>query len=327
MSTDGHNRSGGRRNWQVGALLVALGLGLFIGAADGFAEHNHDTSTSSVDWVLTPERANELVTEGDATILDVRGKAAWRAGHLPGAVVVEWQSFTPSEQSRRGRLLESDATLQRRLRALGVSEDKPVVVVGATDGGWGESGRIVWMLRTLGHERAGWVDGGHAAVVAAGASEKSAEAVERGPAEADAGDFTVDRRETWSISRDELREAYDDEGVVLLDTRQAREYAGATPYGESRGGHIPGARHLHFKELLDESGRLKSEATIRKLLAERGLASGESAKRVVTYCTGGVRSAWVASVLIDLGYDDVRNYAGSTWEWASGDAETYLLEQ
>ncbi len=323
MSVDRHNEFGSRRLWQAGALLIALALGVSVGAAQGFAEHSSEPSTASVDWILTPERAKKLVTSRDAKILDVRARAEWRAGHLPGAVVVEWQSFTPDQQSSRGRLLESDATLQRRIRALDVSDEQPVVVVGETDGGWGEAGRIVWMLRTLGHEHAGWVDGGHAAVVGAGAPEKSGAAVERGPAEADTGNFTVDRRGTWSISRDELREVYDDEGVVLLDTREAREYDGGTPYGESRGGHIPGARHLHFKELLDESGRLKSDATIRKLLAERGVESGTL---VVTYCTGGVRSAWVASVLIELGYDEVRNYAGSTWEWASGDAEKYPLE-
>jgi len=36
----------------------------------------------------------------------------------------------------------------------------------------------------------------------------------------------------------------------------------------------------------------------------------------VTYCTGGVRSAMAWVLLRDAGYQDVRNYDGSWWEWA-----------
>jgi thiosulfate/3-mercaptopyruvate sulfurtransferase len=74
---------------------------------------------------------------------------------------------------------------------------------------------------------------------------------------------------------------------------------------------------------LGDDGRLKSEKTIRQMLKARGVRRGS---RVITYCTGGVRSAWVAAVLVDLGYEDVRNFAGSTWQWSAGPASKYPLE-
>jgi thiosulfate/3-mercaptopyruvate sulfurtransferase len=46
-----------------------------------------------------------------------------------------------------------------RGKALGVSGDVPVVVVACSVKGWGEDGRIVWTLRTLGHPAAVFVDG------------------------------------------------------------------------------------------------------------------------------------------------------------------------
>lgn len=36
----------------------------------------------------------------------------------------------------------------------------------------------------------------------------------------------------------------------------------------------------------------------------------------VCYCTGGVRSAWLWFVLKVVGFERVRNYAGSWWEWS-----------
>lgn len=269
------------------------------------------------DWVVGPSEAAAVIEEGNPTVLDTRGRATWKRGHVPGAVPLDWEEFTPSAQAERGRLTRDDAALQEKLRNLGVSSDRPVIVVGSNDGGWGESGRAVWMLRTLGHEAAAWVEGGHEALVSEGIEETTEET------EPERGDFEVERRDDWSIERDELRSIYRDDDVVLLDTREAREYRGETPYGESRGGHIPGAEHLYFKELLRSDGRLIADVRIREKLESAGAEPDDT---VVVYCTGGVRSAWVTSVLVELGYRDVRNYAGSTWEWSAGATEDFPLE-
>jgi thiosulfate/3-mercaptopyruvate sulfurtransferase len=48
-------------------------------------------------------------------------------------------------------------------------------------------------------------------------------------------------------------------------------------------------------------------------------------KAIIAYCTGGVRSAWLVAVLVELGYRDARNYAGSLWQWAAGPKDRYRL--
>ncbi|MEE8408642.1 MAG: rhodanese-like domain-containing protein [Myxococcota bacterium] len=55
---------------------------------------------------------------------------------------------------------------------------------------------------------------------------------------------------------------------------------------------------------------------IRAKLAALGIASDTT---VVTYCTAGVRAAFVQAVLVDAGFGRVANYDGSWWEWASHD--------
>lgn len=311
MIASSTSRTVARAFWPV---LVALCLV----SVPGIAEESGGAEEIRLDWVISVDRAVALIEEGDATVLDARGRGAWKRQRVEGAVPVDWEAFTPESKAARGTLLEDDDELARKLQGLGVSDERPVVVLGAADGGWGEAGRIVWMLRSLGHGAAAWVDGGHEAVVEAGVST-----TDGGDVDKREGEFTVDRRDDWSIDRATLEEIYRGDDVVLLDTREPREYAGKTPYGEARGGHIPGAEHLYFKTLLRDDGRLKAARKIREMLEERGVGPED---RVVTYCTGGVRSAWVASVLVDLGYD-VRNYAGSTWQWASGPADRFPLEK
>jgi len=55
-------------------------------------------------------------------------------------------------------------------------------------------------------------------------------------------------------------------GVVIIDAREDREYTGGTPYGESRGGHVPGAKHVWFKDLISKDGYLLSKEQLAEKL-------------------------------------------------------------
>ena len=104
---------------------------------------------------------------------------------------------------------------------------------------------------------------------------------------------------------------------VFWDTRSAGEYAGTVAgFGSvPRPGHIPGAVHLDWTELLDpESRTLKPAAELRQLLEMRGITPD---KQVASYCNGGARGALAAFVLRILGYDRVQAYAGSFQQWSN----------
>ncbi|MEM9976817.1 MAG: rhodanese-like domain-containing protein, partial [Cyanobacteria bacterium P01_D01_bin.2] len=278
-------------------------------------ETNSQTLPQSLEqrWIVSASAAKQLIDQG-ATLLDTRKRALTR---LQDSIYVDWKQFSPQDAATRGRLLDDDRVLTPKLQSLGISAQRPIVVVANPPSGWGEDGRLVWMLRTLGHSQVVLVDGGFNALVEANVP------IQRGKNEPPVpGDFIVERTSIWEIQRDQLKEQLGMDNLVVVDTREPREYAGKTPYGEQRGGHIPGAVGLYFKEFLAQDGKLLPAGEIRTKLEDAGI-SPET--QVVVYCTGGIRSGWLAAVLATHGYR-VKNYAGSMWEWSASPANSYPLE-
>lgn len=309
-------------SWVALATLTTL-AGCFTSIDDSSEMPPYE---SSGDWIIDGSRALELHAQG-VLFLDARDAAqqGFRRRHVLGSQPIYWSTFSRPEHPERGALLGDDALLEQRLRAVGVRNGEPVVVVGDPAEGWGEDGRIVWMLRALGHGAAHLVDGGLPALIRAGVEMASGEASPVTP-----GNFTVSRDPSLSIDASALSallvtgEHIAPGSARLVDTREAIEFAGQTPYGEERGGHVPGALHLHYVELLDSLGYLKPRAQLLDLLSARGLSPSQD---VIAYCTGGIRSGWFVVVLRDLGFTLSRNYAGSMWEWASLPAEDHPLER
>ena len=96
--------------------------------------------------------------------------------------------------------------------------------------------------------------------------------------------------------------------VAIVDVRASHEYdgTGGAPC-DPRQGHIPGARHLDVRRLIE----LERDEVQREL----GLEAGAE---VVVYCHSGSRSAVAMQLLRGLGYD-ARNYTGSWHEWSRRD--------
>lgn len=303
----------------AGLLAAALALACSLGSV-GFSAHagNSAVTAASVefvrDWVVTPQAAFDLIKQG-ALVIDARGSDLKRKnGELKGAVALVWQDLSEPNLPLKGRPVPVDQA-SKKLQALGVSKDRNIVVVADAVNGWGEDGRITWLLRSWGHGRVVLADGGLAALEKLGGlSIKPATAP---------GDFVARESSALEIRKEEVKAKLDNKKVVFLDVREQREFDGKTPYGESRGGHLAPAKHLFFKDLLDKEGHLMARADIEKILLSKGVTRD---KEVVSYCTGGIRAGWVTSVLNDMGYK-ARNYAGSMWEWSAQGAADFPLHK
>lgn len=324
----------------LGAIGVGLMVGLFflrytsvtssqsIGASAFTADLSTPIKSQSLSqtWIVSADQAVALLNQ-EARLLDVRGMKRFKS-RFPGAKPVRWQDFSRPQAPWRGNLLESDAVLTQKLQQLEIASDRPVVVVGDARAGWGEEGRIVWMLRTLGHDQAVWIDGGGRALKQALAQNPLQQSSSGNSLVKAQVKFQVNRRSDWLIQAEELRKGLDaeqttTESFAVIDTREPREYAGRTPYGEQRGGHVPGAINIYFKDWLDEKGLLLPREVLLNQLAAQGITPETE---VIAYCTGGIRSGWLVSVLVSLGFQ-AKNYAGSMWEWSALPVSEYPLVQ
>lgn len=272
--------------------------------------------TLAESWILSGEAARKLIEENNALVLDARAdnwknRLWWNS--ISNSVAVKWRELSDQGGSSLGKVSLDQSFTAEVFKRWGVHADQPVVVIADAEKGWGEDGRIVWSLRTLGHQQAYLVDGGFQGLKAAGAGKASKPRLP--------GSFTAQPVEDWHITAEQIRNQLGQSNLVLIDTRESREFAGETPYGESRGGHIPGSVHLHYRELTDAKGRLLPENQIRQKLQQLGVNENSE---VIAYCTGGVRAGWFTSVLHDLGYT-ARNYDGSMWDWSSRSAAEFPL--
>lgn len=224
---------------------------------------------------------------------------AFAAGHIPGAAQIDWPALEVTDTSDPSIARWREA-VEAELTRLGIGRGQTVAVY---DDGTLFAARLWWVLAQLGHADARVLNGGLAAWVAAGGT------VETGPsrvppaATSYRGEPVPDALATF----DEVRSALDDPGTVLVDARTADEYGD---------GHIPGAVNVNYPaNALPESPPFWRPAEeLRRLYAAAGVAPD---RRVVPYCSTGVRSAVTFFTLRLLGYEDVALYTGSWAEWGN----------
>ena len=257
----------------------------------------------------TESLQNQLGQPG-LVVIDVRGRAAYEfGGHIPGAVHTTWHDYSDPNAVAKGLIDPDMKRMEQRMRALGISDDSQVVIYSNPFDNWGDEGRMFWMLEYLGHTNLRILDGGWVKWV------EERRPFEHGRVTPKPGTFTVKTANHTVIAKDELKalvkQSHPD--TVIVDARSLEEYLGKEVSGIPRAGHIPSAVHLAWNGFLNKNATVKDLAAIKAGLDEKGL---QPDKEVICYCTGGVRSSWLYFILKLAGYQRVRNYPGSWWEWS-----------
>ncbi len=264
----------------------------------------------SGNLVLSAAEAKAKIAAG-AILVDTRGiKASDETAK--GAITMSWpmiSNMAGAGKAGHARSL-SAAEMNTKLGALGLGINDDIVLfsAGHATGGWGDDGRVAWQLIQCGYTNVHIVNGGLAAMKAEGV------ATQTGPAAPKAKTANVTNVDTKShdITTEELLANFDQ--YKIIDVRANAEYDGAVLYDEASGGHIKGALHIRFSDLFRYDGTLKSNAELTKMFEAKGLAKSD---KIVTYCTGGIRSAYMQLVLQMLGYENSYNYAESAYRWSN----------
>jgi thiosulfate/3-mercaptopyruvate sulfurtransferase len=134
---------------------------------------------------------------------------------------------------------------------------------------------------------------------------------------------------TWTpdpnrmASKADVLAAIKDGSATVVDARTTDEHAGTADTAK-RNGHIPGATHLEWEDVLDPTTRkFVPPAKLISLMGERKI---DPAKPCVTYCQGGGRAAVLAFTIELMGGTGVKNYYRSWGEWGN-DPDTPVIKK
>lgn len=228
-------------------------------------------------------------------LVDVRPRAAYEAGHLPGAVHLDPErdlSAHVADAAHGGRHpLPSSERLAAVFGEAGIDADTFVL---ALDDGTGWAARCWWLLRHVGHDAAGTIDlRGYAGPLVPGEATVA-------PAR-----FVARERDDDVAGAEEILARLGDPDLALLDARSPERWRGDTEPLDPVAGRIPGARNAYFEEPLPGDATAQPE--------------------LVAYCGSGVTACVLVQRLVLAGRSDVRLYPGSFSEWCRRDG--YPIEK
>lgn len=255
---------------------------------DWLAEHLDDPLVRIVDcrWYLRP--------------FDHRcGDEEYRAGHLPGAVHLRWDTQL-ADPDRPASMLAPPDRFAAALEAVGIGDEHQVVTY--DDHHVPVAARVWWALRTYGHDAVAVLDGGITAWRAEGRP-----IVTTVPRPAPAHFTPRFRPERYAGKQDVLDVVTRRRRGVLTDARMDQAYAASS-------GHIPGSVRLTGIGFLADGEHWMDPALARGRIEAAGVAPTDD-RPVIAYCGGGVAATAAALAYRLAGFGDVAVYDGSWAEW------------
>lgn len=228
------------------------------------------------------------------------GPEQYAAGHLPGAIYLDYAHELADPATPYAARLAPAALFAHTVGAKGIGDDSIVVAYDA--GNIPFAARIVWNFHYYGHLDAYILAGGISEWTGAG-KLLTADVPHVAPAV-----FTPDEQPRLRATRDEVLAVVEGRSPVqLLETQRDTSYA-------QRDRDIAGAVRLSGSLLLEDArgGRVAGDATLDALVRQKHLDRG---KRTIVSCGSGVSAAGSFYALKAAGFADVAVYDGSWMEW------------
>ena len=277
------------------------------------------------DPLVTTDWLADHLPDGDLRVVDIRGyvkktdlgdgfqkaeylsaRQEYDEAHVPGAVYVDWpRDITDPDDPVPAQLAPPERFASLIGGSFGVGDETHVVVYDHAGGQFAT--RLWWALIYYGHDRVSVLDGGWKKWIA---EERPVTDEVPSP---DPATFTPRPQSGWRVEADEVLEASRSGDALILDARDEGQYRDRIRRGP-RGGHVPGASHLHADSLFGEDGTFLPEGELARRLEESNVPEDKDAP-VIAYCNGGVAATVPLFALYRLGYGNLANYDGSWNEW------------
>jgi thiosulfate/3-mercaptopyruvate sulfurtransferase len=227
----------------------------------------------------------------------------YHAGHIPGAVFVDWTQDIVDPQADVLVQIAPPGLFAAAIAERGIGNDTAVVVADHAGGHFAT--RLWWALKYYGHNQVAVLDGGYKKWIDEG-RELTTDVPSVEPRT-----FLPSVRSELRVEAEEVRDAIGEQGITIVDARDPETYRGET-YRGSRAGHIRSAINLPAKSLFKTDGTWLSDDELGKRIENAGI---EQDDKVIGYCGGGVTATAVLFALERIGHSNFANYDGSWNEW------------
>ena len=269
-------------------VLTSL-LFLIVGAALA-QKPAHPEMLVSTEWLAAH------LKDANVVVLQFADEKDFAAGHIPSAQRVPADRLYINKNGVKSELPPVEE-LVKLFEELGVSNDSRVVIY-TTD--WPPLGpRVYFTLDYLGlGDNAALLDGGLEKW------QKEGHPVSKETTAAKPGKITPHPRPEIVATVEDVKAASDKGGATIVDARPDKRYDA---------GHIPGALHMYWENVVGPSDKNQfvDAAAIQKAYASAGVTPG---KKLITYCEIGWQASHDYFTAKYLGYD-VKMYDGSYQEW------------
>lgn len=242
------------------------------------------------------------------------GRAAWEAGHIPGAGFADLIHDLSDRQSALPFMMPPAAQFAAAMARHGVGEGTHVVLYDAAANMW--AARVWWMLRAFGFDHTAVLNGGWRRWTTEGRPVSTDP-----PAPARVGQpggpprLAPRPRPELIADKAEVLAAIGRGETCIVNALGGRLHRGEgdSPYG--RPGRIAGSVNVPAGLMVDaETHAYLPAEQVRAAFAGAGVLDRE---RVITYCGGGIAASSDALLLTLLGVPNVAVYDGSLSEWAA----------
>jgi thiosulfate/3-mercaptopyruvate sulfurtransferase len=220
-------------------------------------------SSKNSDLLIETHSLAFRLGDPELRIIDIRDSEAYANGHIFGAHNVSDLRLKSTEAPLYMLEIQNFVSLLEQLK---ISNSTDVVIY--DDNKSLSASRMWWVLNYHGHTQVRILNGG---LVKWCVENRS---LELGPSSLPSKQkiFKPNIQSPLLATLDTLMANYDRPGNIVWDIRSSDEFTGANNRGNLRSGHIPGAVHLEWSELIEESDHsFKDLDVLKNLLAVKGI--------------------------------------------------------
>ncbi|QEO18327.1 sulfurtransferase [Acetobacter vaccinii] len=230
------------------------------------------------------------------------------SGHLPGSRYLDLKRLS-DPQSTLPNTAPSAAQFASVMSQLGVSDEDEIIFY--DQGNVASACRAWWLATFFGHEKVRVLHGGLPAWRA-----RQLPLTQENTDTPPVADYRTRTRFSRIVGLGDMQDIVATQQRPVLDARAQARFLGTTP--EPRpgmaAGHMPGARNLPYKTLLDQQGFFLPAEDLKSIFQRLGVTTTNNP---VCTCGSGMTASVLFVGLRLAGFETAALYDGSWAEWGS----------